>query len=851
MKTQNAAFILEKAKTGNSPRTLLVFHFYGGDVLVSDGPWTFSGLASPFRALVLNWGSIYSQTNPNPMTLDVADCKLTLSNTEATPFSNYFLAQSSLSVQVDVYHAFAGLLYSQKEAIGTFVISDVPTWDSEKIEIDLVAEIEKRDKLVGTLINTSNWPYADPDAVNRLEDIVYGSVKNKSCACVRAGGYATLAEALNATDVTSTVKLSLLPGYAAFSAVPFVMTIEKEDLNVTVIDLINQTATATRGYNSTPKDTHAVGCSVWEKRTDYTFLVAGHPVKAIGNVFVDGVRVLTGITKNVSTSGKATVVFSSKFTLEKSVDLGVNTGSHSHDNSSWSGAGTRTTTTRWTASVSPGWTTNFHVGSAFKDSAGYYFMITANGANYIDVFSIEGRAMVAGTYTGAIIPTQIESLFQDGVSATFNAPVSGVATALCDKALDNFANIIVSTGYMDTLRSFAVSNKGSIIGAKFCAAIGNGTYNGIGRSAIQGGLFNGQYVQGGTATLVTYRTNLARTVTGPVAWSDFAATSMRATFVSGTAAASFSENWIEVYYIPSTGGSSPATGVALTGNSAADIVVGGHVTCDVDGYADDVYGTYTSTPSSLIQNPSDIQKHLLTVYAGVPLATIDGSFSTSRTSLAAIAGGYKFAVVISKQEKVKVLIGRVAFQARSRVLWNGWVWRFIFIPSAPGASQKSITTSMMLFKSFKSNWTSKDEIVNDMNIHYNPDWSKDVSPESCFGGCDRSATYPAGGDAASVTANGIKEKPEWCMMEFVPTAAMASDLRDFYIGRYKDRARRVSFAGFSDCVDIEQGDTLDVTHPAPAFNLSALIVEVENTKYVPGSGKSKRGHHFEVVAREL
>jgi hypothetical protein len=185
--------------------------------------------------------------------------------------------------------------------------------------------------------------------------------------------------------------------------------------------------------------------------------------------------------------GRAKLSFSDKFVLEKAVDLSVGQGSHAHTDTSWSGQGSRTTTTRWTASANPAWTANQHVGMAFMDSAGYYFYITGNGSNYVDVQSVEGRTMCAGSYTGTIIRTQTETVFQDAVKDWFDAPAAGSSAALCDKNLSSFGAIIVADGYIDTVRSFLATDKGYIVGAKLCASIGQATYNGVGRSMIMGG----------------------------------------------------------------------------------------------------------------------------------------------------------------------------------------------------------------------------------------------------------------------------------------------------------------------------------------------------------------------------
>lgn len=62
---------------------------------------------------------------------------------------------------------------------------------------------------------------------------------------------------------------------------------------------------------------------------------------------------------------------------------------------------------------------------------------------------------------------------------------------------------------------------------------------------------------------------------------------------------------VEVTYIPSVQ-SGPASGVALTGNSSADTVIGQSITADIDGMFDRADGFFTGIPDGIIKRPPHV-----------------------------------------------------------------------------------------------------------------------------------------------------------------------------------------------------------------------------------------------------
>ena len=672
------------------------------------------------------------------------------------------------------------------------------------------------------------------------------------CPAVSAGAASTLVSDVTLAQ-TDGIELSLAPGEMAFPS-SGLLQVGEEQISYTGFSGKVLTGVS-RAAAGTTAASHKMGAKVFEIKSSYDYLVAGHPVQSIGDVYVGGVRVLSGVTRTTDDGdGKAKLSFSDKFVLEKSVDLSVSQGSHAHTDSPWSGQGSRTTTTRWTASVNPAWTANEHAGMAFMDSAGYYFYITDNGSNYIDVHSVEGRTMAAGSYIGTIIRTQTETVFQDAVQGLFDAPAAGSASALCDKNLNDFGAIIVADGYIDTVRSFLATDKGYIVGVKLCAAIGQSTYSGVGRSTILGGIFSGAYVQCGGPSMQTCKTagTLSRASAGAVSWSDLVGMAIRATYYSGVSSAAFFEQWVEVTYVPYNGGASPATGVALSGRSAADYVIGGTVTCDVDGNFDDASGSITGTPGALIENPADVIRHFLVNYLGTPASEIDGSFASARSSLAgAIAGGYKFAGVIDKAVGGFKFIDKLCMQSRLALMHDGYSAKIKFLSNDSLSPDLTVGKGLVQLDGLKVFRTSRNELINSLDLHYQRDFSKGASSAGYLSVCSSSVLYPSGGDPSSTARYGKMTPVSPYLFDFISFTSEASDLRDFFITRYKDVKRRVEVFTFLDCFGVEHGDIVAFDWPSDAFSLSGAEFFVEDVSLVPGSLKKKKPDLLRLVVREV
>ncbi len=858
MQTVNQNFAA--AAAGHQPAcVLVVFHFASGDVFISDrsvtppnGP-AFSGLVTNWAAPVGSYNGLFS--------IAVPEIEIEIADSGNPPLAELVESNDVENTEIELFAWFEGTDYADKEAIGKFKISSnnagrgvgsaAVSYGDNSVRLRLAGAFKERNRQVGTIISRDIWPNAEPHAIGKAENIIYGFVQNVPCPAVSAGAVTTLVSDITPSQ-TDGIELSLAPGEMAFPPSGVVQVGEERisyaGFSGKILTGVSRAAEGTQAFS------HNKGAKVFEVLGSYDYLVAGHPVQSIGNVYVDGVRVTSGVTAIPDDeNGRAKLSFGDRFILEKSVDLSVSQGTHSHQNTTWSGQGSQTSSTRWTASVNPGWAENEHAGNAFVDSAGNYFYIIDNGSDYVDVQSINGYALAAGIYAGTIIQAQIETIFQDAIEDTFDAPAAGDAYALCDKSLNDFGAIIVQGGYIDTVRSFLATDKGYIVGAKICAAIGQATYNGVGMSTVLGGIFSGAYIQGGGSSMQVCKTpgTIVRGTVGEVSWNDFSGMALRAAFVSGTAAAAFFEHWVEVTYVPYHT-STPASGVALSGRSAADYVIGRTVSCDVNGIFDDTAGSITGTPGALIENPSDVISHFLVNYLDMPASEIDGSFASARSSLAgAITGGYSFAGVIDAAVDGFKFVEKLLQQSRLAMTHDGYVAKLNFLSNTPASVDLTVETEMVPMGGLRISRTGKDEILNSLDLHYQKDFINGGKSAAYLSVCSSSPLYPYGGDTASVSKYGELTPGHSFLFNFVVSDLQASDLRDFFITRYKDVKRRIEVFTLLDCFGVEPGDVISFDWPITYFSLSGAQFFVEEVSFLPGSFNKKRPDQLRLTVREV
>ncbi len=274
---------------------------------------------------------------------------------------------------------------------------------------------------------------------------------------------------------------------------------------------------------------------------------------------------------------------------------------------------------------------------------------------------------------------------------------------------------------------------------------------------------------------------------------------------------------------------------STSGENAEDVIVGGTISCDVDGYQDDGSGTYTGTPDALIERPDHIFKHFLYTYLGLAIA----NFSTDAAASFA-ADSYKFGMSITEQRTAKEWLSKMAWECRCYFRWALGKAYLLYRPDTL-SSDKTVTAAMIgqignNRSSVRVERSPLDEVINKVRAKYKRNWSE--SGDEAY-----SMLYEAS-DTASITRYGEKENIGLFEWDFVNSSAMAADVGAFYLARYKERKKVVSMDLFLDNCELEFGDVVTITP------LSSLVVEAQKVNIYPGSGQSMRVDKINLIGKE-
>lgn len=477
---------------------------------------------------------------------------------------------------------------------------------------------DKRGALGLEKVNTTDFPNADPDAVGQYRNILYGSLEHVPCRAVVAGWSDVLAEDLTASETSVDMSGA---GKIDYPAVPFVMQIDEEKMNVT--GRSGNTLTVTRGYDGTTAVPHDKGARAFEVLTEYVYEIAKHPLKAVNAVYVDNVRQSSGFTaytgqsgdEHPSHPGRAVVAFSAKPYVRKQVNLDVSidaehghstsTGSHSHTTSA-------SVSVRRDVSGVAGESNVTNASYSFDGSDDSYALIGSSG--YLKL-SLESGDL------GTLTKTKVHIILK---TSGGNIDISACGVNVTDVSYPTKQEIVIT----NTSPTETLWNSGSVT----------------------------IYTDSGVSCEV-YEV-----------WAEYFYTPV----IDANPADGVSTSRIG------------STSASLSGNSSAEVVVGMEVTVDVEGYQDDASGTYTGTPNALIERPDHVFKHLLVGLLGFASSEIGNSFATSGSSYATEQHKFAFILHDVATDATR-LLQELARQCRSLFFEWGGKFELVFLPDSPSA----------------------------------------------------------------------------------------------------------------------------------------------------------------------
>ena len=202
------------------------------------------------------------------------------------------------------------------------------------------------------------------------------------------------------------------------------------------------------------------------------------------------------------------------------------------------------------------------------------------------------------------------------------------------------------------------------------------------------------------------------------------------------------------------------------------------------------------------------------------------------------ADSYKFGVVINERRKLREWLASMALQCRCWFRFAAGK-AYLLYRTDSLTSDKTLTAAMTgMLSNYATTtriWRSPlDEVVNYIDLYYKKDWS--LTSDEAYQAISSTS------DATSITAYGQKDKPETFKFDFVTSATMAADLRDFYLARYKNRKKIVRMTAFLDNSELEYADAVTLSA------LSSLLCEVRNVSFQPGSAEAN--DTIELTVRE-
>lgn len=806
MKIFPALFDTEKNKpAGIAPVWILKCPFASGTVYLSDQIFTVAGWdGGPTTfAWVRDWGQVNENISgiiAAPMVADMS-VKLIIDSAVSPNIESILDDPTNAPETTDceLYLWFMGLnaATDPPQLMWTGNMIDWTREDELVYAIDLVDQSVRLDKYVGVKIDTTTYPLADPDDIGKVAPIVYGAVKKVPALAIVAGALDYLDAAID--DIQTTLTL------VDATEFPTSGTIGIEDEQLTYTGKTGDQLTGlTRGANATIAAIHGRGSVTWEERSDFTYLVADHPIKQFDNIYAEGQNTLLKITgvvtlytgqagsQHATWPNKAIAVVPARITKSQAVDLLVNDGIAVND------------------------------AITVVDGIGVSDTITVNDLlNVTDTIGVSNPSHDHGTSEQSItqypISPAIPTLCQNSGSWAFPT-VSGTV-------IDAVYNIDVGSGSTTlSIRGHAMTNN----------QVNIFTDVGVNAAPASVGWTGGQ-------SFGTWVNNISRTVrytAAPVA----ATQNSTKTGAAGRSGGVSKGGGATKTGAATKGGAVTKTGtVTMTGNSVADTTVADRVLVDLQGYQDDSSGTYTGTPTALIERPDYVVNHFVATYGGLaPSAFV----SDAGPSFA--AKGYKFAVVINEYRRLKEWLQFMAWQCRCWYRSFNSQAHLLYRPDAL-ISDKTITAAMVRMKkdsktSMRIKRSPLGDLINKVTVHYDRDWVGSGGTEESYRGMTESS------DSVSITKYGEKEKPDLFFFDFVVAAAMAQDLRDFYLGQYKDRKKLVSFDVYLDNSELEFGDAITI----PSITNSAgasLVAEIEKSGAYPGSGREMRIDRMNIVAR--
>lgn len=286
----------------------------------------------------------------------------------------------------------------------------------------------------------------------------------------------------------------------------------------------------------------------------------------------------------------------------------------------------------------------------------------------------------------------------------------------------------------------------------------------------------------------------------------------------------------------------------------------------------------TCSPIGVIENrPDAVVQHLLNNVAGVPLDKFssvyrdvpkwddnviwdDSEIWLDEGQVSGVPSGaafeeagawyshrpdYKIDGVIPGNISVKDAIQQIAWQSRSKVLWqHGSVQMVVLRKSDSWLIAKDIPLDEIQLRSMSSTRSRVDEIVNNIDLFHTIDR---LSTAAGSGKFDATASKI---DIKSVSKHGDKRKDDLWLFDLVRNQNMAADIADYYIWALGETSTYYNFKTYLTNFDLEKKDYITIS--AYRFQqLKKLPVVISEIVRIFGSGKLSSINILNIAAQSI
>lgn len=683
--------------------------------------------------------------------------------------------------------------------------------------IEIVAEGLGRSKggNIGSPLDTTEWPDADPEAIGHIKPILFGTVAGAVCAAVDSGAVTTLP-----ADITSAVTSIALTSAARF---PASGTVQIGDEKIAYTGKSGSTLTGcTRGSSGTTAAAHSAGAIVVEVQTLYRYMIADHAIKSVSAVYVDGVL---QASEGSSTLSSGITDVSTSLTVASATNW-PNAGrvlidSEQINYTSRSG-NVLTVASTPNGRGANGTTAASHSGGATVTV--YDHMIEINNTDQaFVVFStapvLERSATIETTDT-----INASSTTDTGKGVT-DATTTSVPFSFQSDASNKILSFNSRSGVQSAVFTCAITS----------ASLVSGTWNSTEGWLLQARARNGSGTYLGTwQTVAMYHCEGCSGLAG-----------QGPQFVGGSGTANFDGDvqsvglqWatytgspptIKVYVsgatlqrtINGTVTTTKTGTVTVTGGSAAEVVIGSQVAVDCVGFD-------THRPDEIIE------KALLTYGDGVSGGDLD---ATVTDSSAVYSTNYNMRAWFPAIADLMKFCKEIAYQSASRFFWDNGKAYLKKIPTTAASVDAALTTADLMLGTPTRGVTPYDEIINLITARYDDRQNTD----QLFG----SIVAESAGSQALYGVNDISERFN---LTRVSSGTTATNTTSDYLTRYAYPKHTATVRVGLKWSHLQRGDVVTIDHAAAGFDV-LIKWEIMATHHAPGG--SSRPDSIELVLEAI